>query len=112
MSTPQLLGAPQVEYKSVLKSYVIGFVLSILLTVAAFVLVEQHQLTPVYLYIVLAILAVLQLIVQVVFFLRLNARTSDSRWDLIAFLFTLLVIGILVSGSLWIMYNLNYNMVN
>ena len=35
---------------------------------------------------------------------------SEERWNLIAFLFTLLIIGIVVVGSLWIMYNLNINM--
>lgn len=99
--------------KKIFKSYIIGFVLSILLTIAAFVLIEKRLLTTdSQLYIAVAALAVIQLIVQVICFLRLNAKSVDGRWDLIAFIFTILVIGILVSGSLWIMYNLNYNMMN
>ena len=42
-------------------------------------------------------------------FLHMNT-SSEERWNVIAFLFTLLIIGIVVIGSLWIMYNLNINM--
>jgi cytochrome o ubiquinol oxidase operon protein cyoD len=54
-------------------------------------------------------LAVAQLLVQLVFFLHLG-REPKPRQNLVVFLFMLLVIGILVIGSLWIMHNLNYHM--
>src|SRR3546814_1615888 len=40
----------------------------------------------------------------------LMGKGSDSRWNLIMFLFMVLVVFIVVVGSLWIMANLNYNM--
>ena len=99
-----------VEYggsQKTLPSYVIGLVFCIILTLVAFALVEKKPFTDEYLYISLAGLAIIQLFVQAICFLRLNS-SADGRWNLMPFLFTLLIIAILVSGSLWIMYNINY----
>ncbi len=93
------------------KSYVTGFILSIILTVLAFVLVKQRFLSDSLLYFSLALLAIMQLIVQSICFLRLNSGV-EGRWSLMPFLFAIFVIVILVGGSLWIMYNLNYNMMH
>lgn len=92
-----------------LKAYLTGLVLCVILTLAAFAIVAKQTLSVNTMYIALAILAIVQFIVQVVFFLRLNA-SPEGKWNLMPFLFALLVIVILVGGSLWIMYNLNYNM--
>jgi cytochrome o ubiquinol oxidase operon protein cyoD len=102
-----------------LSAYVTGLVLSLLLTLTAFGLIAAHLYMPETLhgmsnaaiYITIAALAVIQLIVQVVCFLRLNA-SAEGKWELMPFIFTLLIVAILVSGSLWIMYNLNYNMMH
>ncbi|AHB71410.1 hypothetical protein P262_04274 [Cronobacter malonaticus] len=53
--------------------------------------------------------AVVQILVHLVCFLHMNA-SSEERWNLVAFVFTLLIIAIVVVGSIWIMWNLNYNM--
>ncbi|MFZ2316120.1 MAG: cytochrome o ubiquinol oxidase subunit IV [Gammaproteobacteria bacterium] len=92
-----------------LSGYLIGFGLCIILTIASFGLVVKQVLTETNLYIALSVLAVIQLIVQSVFFIRLNA-SKEGQWNLLPFLFILLIIGILVGGSLWIMYNLDFNM--
>lgn len=57
----------------------------------------------------IVIFAVLQLLVQLIFFLHLG-KGNDKRWNTLAFLFMIMVVLIVVIGSLWIMYNLNYNM--
>lgn len=104
------------------KSYIIGYVVSMLLTLAAFGLTHVHMVDPrgpehVYLladaslFTVLIVLAVIQLYVQVTCFLRLNA-SKEGLWELMPFLFTLFVVLVLVAGSLWIMYHLNYNMMH
>lgn len=97
--------------KKTLSAYISGLILCILLTLAAFAVVEKRLFTDKHLYLSLAILAVVQLFVQVVCFLRLNA-SPEGRWNLMPFLFAILLIAILAGGSLWIMYNLNYNMMN
>lgn len=97
--------------RKTLKSYLFGFVLSLILTFASFAVVGKRLFTDVHMYIALAVLAILQLFVQVVFFLRVNT-SPEGRWNLMSFLFTLLIILVIVTGSFWIMWNLNYNMMH
>lgn len=97
--------------KKTLQSCMVGFILSLALTVAAFWLVGYRVVSNENLYISLAALALAQLIVQVFYFIRLDL-SKEERWNLMAFLFAVVIIAVLVAGSLWIMYNLNYNMVH
>lgn len=92
-----------------LSSYLTGFILCVLLTLLAFASVQWKWLSGGPLFAALSSLAIAQLIVQSLCFLRLNS-SPEGRWNLFPFLFTALIISILVGGSLWIMYNLNYNM--
>lgn len=92
-----------------MKSYVTGFVLSVAVTLLAYAAVVNHWFAGILLVAVIMGLAVIQLVVQLVFFLHLG-RESKPRWNLITFSFMLLVLIIIVGGSLWIMANLNYNM--
>ncbi len=94
---------------STLRSYVTGFILSISLTLAAYLLVERHQLSSRLLIFAVISLALLQFLVQLLFFLRLGTETKP-RWKLLVFLFMVAIVCILVFGSLWIMSNLNYRM--
>ena len=94
-----------------LKSYMIGLGLSLLFTIISFSMVVYHMLPIGAIFAVIAILALMQLFAQVVFFLRINAST-EGRWNLMPFLFTILIVFVLLGGSLWIMYNLNYNMMH
>jgi cytochrome o ubiquinol oxidase operon protein cyoD len=96
---------------STLKSYIIGFILSIALTLIPYAIVVHHMLTGDALVIAVILLAVAQLFVQLVFFLHLSAA-PEQRWNLLTFAFTVLILAILVIGSLWIMWNLNYNMMD
>ena len=100
-----------------LKSYTIGFSLSIVLTLAAFWATWQHinsshSLFPhEYLIGFIGFLAITQLLVQLFLFLHLG-KESRPKWNLIAFLFMLLVVVIIVIGSVWIMKSLDYNMMS
>lgn len=91
------------------KTYVTGFALSVALTLLAYQAVVGHWFSEVGLIAFVMGLAVVQLVVQLVFFLHLGSE-SKPRWNLISFLFMFLVLVIIVGGSLWIMANLNYNM--
>ena len=97
---------------SILTFSIIGFLLCVILTVAAYYIVQHHLMPPLHALTTIVILGVVQLLVQVIFFFRLNTKTASGKWDLVTFFFTILIIAIIVCGSLWIMYNLNYNMVN
>ncbi len=97
--------------KKTLRAYVIGLVLSLIFTFAAFWIVTDHRLSQETLYILLAVFAVAQLFAQVVYFLRFN-MSPEGKWSSMPFLFAILIVLVLVFGSLWIMYNLNYNMMH
>ena len=98
-----------------LLSYISGFVFSLVLTLTAFILVNGHvtsghaAYSHGFLSVAIVGLAIMQLIVQLAFFLHLGAE-SKPRWNLAVFIFMLVVLVVIVGGSLWIMNNLNYNM--
>ena len=93
-----------------LKSYLIGFFLSVVLTAIPFWLVmdgviENKQATAV---IIMAFAAV-QIIVHMIFFLHMTPA-SEGGWSMLALIFTVILVVIVLSGSLWVMYHLNANM--
>ncbi len=92
-----------------MRSYVTGFVLSIVLTLIPYVIVVNHMFGKESLVFSAVLFGVSQLIVQVIFFLHLSKK-SKPQWNIIVFVFTVLIVSILVVGSLWVMYNLNYNL--
>lgn len=92
-----------------IRTYTVGFLLSILLTIVPFAIVRYSSVSGWALTITLVGFAVLQLAVQLVFFLHID-REHGRRWNLIAFSFATLVVFIVVVGSLWIMHNLDYRM--
>ena len=94
------------------RSYCVGFILSVLLVLLAYGLVQHHALDEKSLYLSIALIALVQLFLQMIFIFRLGVKTEHDRWSMIVFIFTLIIVAIVVSGSLWIMYNLNYYMVN
>lgn len=105
---------PKMKYGAglkTLKSYMWGLFLSLLFTIAAFAIVTDHRLSVQTLYFLLTVFAIMQLLAQVICFLRLNT-SSEGNWNTMPFLFTILIVLVLVFGSLWIMWNLNYNMMH
>lgn len=91
-----------------LRPYLIGFVLSIVLTLAAFWLVGQGFSKEVTIALLIT-LAVAQLWVQLICFLHLGAE-QRPRWHAITLAFAAFVVLVLVGGSLWIMSHLEHNM--
>ncbi len=95
--------------------YTAGFLWSLLLTMTGYFLVRyhvaHHHLYPTDGFMVgaLLVLAVIQLMVQLIFFLHLD-RGSKRRWNIVVLLFAVMIVMIIVLGSIWIMYHLNYNM--
>ncbi len=57
----------------------------------------------------ITILAVAQIVVHMVYFLHLDAR-SEAGWNMMALIFTAVILIIALTGSLWIMYHLKVNM--
>ena len=91
--------------------YIFGFILAVLLTLIAYVIVVNQLLTGAALIGAIMGLAAVQLLVQLIFFLHFGSKQgADAKWHQAAFYFMLLVLVVIVGGSLWIMANLNYNM--
>lgn len=92
------------------RGYLIGFALSAVLTAAPFWLVMTGALPNAQAAAAIVIvLAFVQIIVHTVFFLHVNTR-AEGGWTLMALIFTVVMVAIVISGSLWIMYHLNSNM--
>jgi cytochrome o ubiquinol oxidase operon protein cyoD len=93
-----------------MKDYVTGFVLAVILTAIPFWLVmgKVFQSSTVTAVVILAIAAV-QIVVHMIYFLHMNTE-SEGGWSLLALIFTIMLVVITLSGSLWVMYHLNANM--
>ncbi|WP_320200274.1 cytochrome o ubiquinol oxidase subunit IV [Agrobacterium sp. rho-13.3] len=92
------------------KSYMIGFILSVILTAIPFWLVmgdvlESRTATL----LVIMLFGVVQVFVHMIYFLHMNTK-SQGGWIFMSLLFTLVVVMITLVGSLWVMYNMNKNM--
>ena len=91
------------------KSYMTGLVLSLSLTSMPFWMVLVGSPSHAMVLGTVVGMAVVQIFVHLIYFLHMNT-SSEERWNLVALVFTVLIIAIVVVGSLWIMYNLNINM--
>lgn len=96
----------QKEWHGTYKAYWIGFILSLILTSASFGLVAFKGLSGDTLVYTLVALALVQAVVQLIFFLHVGQEASP-KWETIVFAFMVLVLLIIAVGSLWIMHDLN-----
>jgi cytochrome o ubiquinol oxidase operon protein cyoD len=92
------------------KDYVVGFLLAAVLTAIPFWLVMGHPMpNPALTAMVVMGLAAVQVVVHMIYFLHMNSR-SEGGWTMLALLFTALIVGIVLIGSIWVMYHLDHNM--
>ena len=92
-----------------LRSYLIGLGLAIMITVVAFFVSQTTLVWEPSIPIALAVLAVAQMGVHLVFFLHITTG-PDHLNNVLALAFGVLIVVLLIAGSLWIMSNLNHNM--
>jgi cytochrome o ubiquinol oxidase subunit IV len=97
------------EPKLRVRGYLIGYLLSMAITLTAYLLVQNLSVSTTALEAAVVALALSQFLVQIYFFLHLGAETKP-RWKLVVFLFMLGVVLIIVFGSIWIMSNLGPRM--
>ncbi len=91
-------------------TYTAGLVIALLLTAASFIVAQTHLLWAPGLPVGLAVLAIAQMGVHLVFFLHVGSGPDNTN-NVLALAFGVLIVGLVVGGSLWIMSNLNANMV-
>lgn len=93
-----------------LRSYLTGFVLSVVLTAIPFWLVMGNILNDTLgTSIVIMALAAVQIVVHMIYFLHMNTK-SEGGWTFIALAFTLTLVVITLAGSIWVMYHMDRNM--
>jgi cytochrome o ubiquinol oxidase operon protein cyoD len=93
-----------------LRDYLTGFGLSVVLTAIPFWLVMSGVLpSKAATGFVIMGFAVAQIVVHMIYFLHMNAK-SDEGWTMVALVFTLILVVITLVGSLWVMHHLNVNM--
>lgn len=99
-------GGPHVT----LREYVIGFLLSVVLTAIPFWLVMADVIgdrtTAI---LVLGGFAVVQIVVHMVFFLHMNGKVQGG-WTMLSTIFTIVFVAIAIAGTLWVMFHMNTNM--
>jgi len=101
---------PMHEHHGSLRGYLTGFVLAAILTIIPFWLVMGHVIANKQLLILIILaLAIVQIFVHIVYFLHLDTR-SEAGWNMMAFIFTAVLVIIVLGASIWVMYNENMNM--
>lgn len=93
------------------KSYLIGFGLSVVLTLASFGVVMSGAVPHDLMMPGIVVFGVAQLLVQLVCFLHMGTAPAQ-RGNLAIMLFTVLILAIVVVGCLWVMHNMNVNMMH
>ena len=95
---------------STFRGYMTGFVLAVILTVVPFALVmgKVFASSSTTAFVVLG-LASVQIVVHMIYFLHMDTK-SQGGWSLLALVFMLVLVLITLSGSIWVMYHLNQNM--
>lgn len=92
-----------------MRDYVIGFVLSVILTAIPFWLVMERPLSDGATAAVIMVFAAVQIVVHMVFFLHMSPK-AEGGWSITSLTFTIIIVVIMLAGSMWVMHHLNTNM--
>jgi cytochrome o ubiquinol oxidase operon protein cyoD len=93
-----------------MQGYLIGFGLSVILTAIPFWLVMAHVLkSPTATAFTVMAFGGAQIVVHVIYFLHMTPK-AEGGWNMLALIFTLVLVTIALAGSMWVMYHLNNNM--
>ena len=102
-------GVENNESSATYLSYTVGVALALVATIASFVVAQTHLLWPPGIPVGLVVLAFAQIGVHLVFFLHLGSG-ADNTNNILALAFGVLIVFIVIGGSIWIIGNLNANM--
>lgn len=99
-----------ITYRREQARYTYAYAMAAGLTFFAFAITQGALVTGATLAAILLIAGAVQLYIQSRYFLHLDDTSDVPRWRLVSYVFTWLMLLIIVLGSLWVMNNLNYNM--
>jgi cytochrome o ubiquinol oxidase subunit IV len=103
-------GNDEADHSGGILGYTVGLLFALLLTGASFLVSQTHLLWAPGVAAGLAVLAIAQMGVHLVFFLHISTGRDNTN-NVVALTFGLLIVTLIMTGSLWIMANLNRNMV-
>lgn len=93
-----------------LSVYLFGTALCVILTVLPFFFVMKPFFSRTSTLALIYVFAIAQFLTQILCFLRLNTQTPQAKMNTMSFLFTMVILFVVIGGSLWIMWNLHYRM--
>lgn len=102
-------GVEQHESRANFLSYSVGLGFAVLLTIASFVVSQTNLLWAPGVAVGLVVLAFAQIGVHLVFFLQLGSGPDHTN-NILALAFGVLIVFLVIAGSVWIIANLNANM--
>jgi cytochrome o ubiquinol oxidase subunit IV len=92
-----------------IQGYLFGLILATALTAASFYVVYTHLIWEPAIPVALAVLAIAQMGVHLVFFLHITTAPDNTN-NVLALAFGILIVALIIGGSLWIMDTLNERM--
>lgn len=101
---------PEDHLRAELRRYVVGLVLSAVLTAAAFLSVGTHLIYGPGIVMAIVVFGLAQVGIHLVFFLHLTTAPDNAN-NALALAFGFLIVCLIVFGSIWIMSHLNHNMI-
>jgi len=106
---PGFMDAADHSIREGIQGYSMGFVLAVALTIASFYVLSTHLIWGPAIVVMLAVLAVAQIGVHLVFFLHLTTAPDNTN-NILALAFGILIVVMIIGGSIWIMAHLNGRM--
>ncbi len=97
------------EHGHSLKSYITGFILAVILTLIPFWVVWSSSFSAKLLFGIITLCALVQVLVHLRFFLNISLKHTGKDY-LTALFFAGVLIFIMVGGTIWILYDLNFRM--
>jgi cytochrome o ubiquinol oxidase subunit IV len=101
--------APESNLAAEVRGYLLGLGISIILTAATFWAAGTHLIYGPGIVMAVVVLAIAQMGIHLVFFLHITTAPDNTN-NVLALAFGILVAGLIIFGSLWVMAHLNHNM--
>lgn len=106
---PGIWGLRETSVWQEVQGYLLGLILAAALTAASFYVVYTHLIWGPAIPVALAVLAIAQMGVHLVFFLHITTAPDNTN-NVLALAFGVLIVALIIGGSLWIMDHLNERM--
>ena len=92
--------------------YLIGITACIIFTLIPFSMVYYQMASKAMTLLIVVVCAIIQFITQVIYFLGLTFKSEQGKLNIFSFIFSIFILTVVVCGSIWIMYHLDYNMMH